>query len=311
MRTYICEHIDEIYPTILKDLLSANIVYPRNLKCYEISPATIILTDIRNRTITNEARELLFTFGLAEFLGIMSAKNSVDFITYYNKKMKNYTDNNLTFYGAYGPRLISQIPQIIHKLKSDKDSRQAVMTIYNGNQDLFVQSKDIPCTVSLQFFIRNNKLDLIVYMRSNDIIYGTSYDIQVFTLLQEFIATKLEIEPGNYYHIVGSLHLYDDFKQKAEKIIESKYYLLSWPQMTSEFTNNFDKILYYEQFIRNNDLTQINIFNEFHDSFTLSFLINLILFKFYRLKQKFNNQQIIDFIFKENNVCNYYSRKLL
>jgi len=312
MKIYDCYHIDEIYPTILKDLLNSSIVYPRNLKCYEISPATIILRNILNRTLTNEARNLLFTFGLAEFLSLMSGKNSVDYILYYNKKMINYTDNNFIFYGAYGPRLINQIPQIIYKLKSDKDTRQAVMTIYNGNQDLFVQSKDIPCTISLQFFIRNNKLDLIVYMRSNDIIYGTTYDIQVFTLLQEFIATKLEIDVGTYYHITGSLHLYDNLKTKAEKIINSKSYFLPWPKMTSEFTNNFNKILYYETTIRENYSDSIidEIFNQFTNEFTLSFLTNLIIFKHYREKIIPTNKKLLDYL-QRNNVCNYYSNKLL
>ena len=65
-----------------------------------------------------------------------------------------------------------------------------------------------PCTCTLQFLARGVKLDLIVYMRSNDVIKGLPHDIFCFTMLQEIAARRLSLEPGIYKHCVGSLHLY-------------------------------------------------------------------------------------------------------
>ena len=66
----------------------------------------------------------------------------------------------------------------------------------------------MPCTCALQFLVRKGKLDLIVYMRSNDVIKGLTHDIFCFTMLQEIAARRLSVELGTYRHCVGSLHLY-------------------------------------------------------------------------------------------------------
>lgn len=93
-------------------------------------------------------------------------------------------------------------------LKDDPDSRKALIQlpiIQSGSRF----EKDTICTSSLHFFIRNNKLNLIVYMRSNDEIFGTPIDIFQFTMWQIRMANELNIELGSYYHNVGSMHLYE------------------------------------------------------------------------------------------------------
>ena len=70
------------------------------------------------------------------------------------------------------------------------------------------ESKDINCTVCLQFFIRNNKLHMTTYMRSNDLWMGFPYDVFQFTNMQVLMSMELGVELGTYTHISGSLHLY-------------------------------------------------------------------------------------------------------
>jgi thymidylate synthase len=55
-------------------------------------------------------------------------------------------------------------------------------------------------------------------MRSNDVILGLPYDIFLFTMLQEILATTLNIELGCYHHVCGSLHLYDKNIELAKRI---------------------------------------------------------------------------------------------
>jgi len=82
---------------------------------------------------------------------------------------------------------------------------------------------DIPCTVSWQFLIRNNALDMVCTMRSNDVWLGMPYDVFVNTTIQAFLAHKLDVQLGRYYHQVGSLHLYDRNAKAAYEAIEDKY----------------------------------------------------------------------------------------
>jgi thymidylate synthase len=77
-----------------------------------------------------------------------------------------------------------------------------------------------------QFRIRNNKLNMSVYMRSNDVWLGSAYDFFQFTRVQIAMASVLGIEPGTYAHHVGSLHIYEDNFESAdrlEKIDEESY----------------------------------------------------------------------------------------
>jgi len=84
-------------------------------------------------------------------------------------------------------------------------------------------SKDVPCTVSLHFMVRSGALELVVYMRSNDVWLGWPYDVVMFTVLQEAMATDLGLELGQYTHVDGSLHLYDTNREQVEALIHSSW----------------------------------------------------------------------------------------
>src|SRR4029453_8927030 len=66
------------------------------------------------------------------------------------------------------------------------------------------------CTSTLQFVIRDHRLNLMTTMRSNDAYFGLPHDIFCFTMLQDLIARSLDIELGTYVHSVGSLHVYEE-----------------------------------------------------------------------------------------------------
>ena len=91
----------------------------------------------------------------------------------------------------------------------DHDSRQAILHIKEARNIVESPTKDLNCTISLQFILRNNKLDLITTMRSNDIWLGLPYDVFNFTCMQIQMAMELGVEIGIYHHNVGSLHMYE------------------------------------------------------------------------------------------------------
>ena len=124
------------------------------------------------------------------------------------KRMADVNDNVNSNYGWQWKRN-DQIDYVIDLLRNEPDTRQAAISIYDCKEhDTF--TFDTPCTYAVQFTILNNKLNMSVVMRSNDLWYGFCNDQYQFSKLQEMISNKLNIEIGVYYHFAHNLHLYND-----------------------------------------------------------------------------------------------------
>lgn len=216
----------------------------RSVKSWELPyPVIIKITNPLARLVTLPIRKWNLFLPYAESLWLASGSNDLDMIGSYLPKMRDFSDDNEFIRGGYGPRLrryngngtdykmsfentsrgqytfkeVDQIKYVIERLKSDKYSRRAVITIGDPAKDFFEdeslkQTKDFPCTCLLQFQVSSvtNKLDLTVYLRSNDFIWGaTAVNIFNYTYIQEYISMILGIEIGDYYHITNNLHYYE------------------------------------------------------------------------------------------------------
>jgi thymidylate synthase len=107
----------------------------------------------------------------------------------------------------------NQLSKLIDKLKQDKNTRQAVLTFYDG-KEISNYNNDTPCTLSIHFQIINNQLCMTVNMRSNDLWFGFCNDQYCFSKLQEIVAKSVGIEIGWYYHFASNLHVYNNFLNK-------------------------------------------------------------------------------------------------
>ena len=116
-------------------------------------------------------------------------------------------DDDASVHAAYGPRLISQMRVVEDLLLKDPTTRQAILNIWSPND--LTYDGDKPCTISIQFLWRRAKLEMHVYMRSQDVWLGLGLDGFVFSQLQHTMAYKLGTYPGRYVHHVGSMHAYD------------------------------------------------------------------------------------------------------
>jgi len=101
----------------------------------------------------------------------------------------------------------NQIEYVVNELKNNIESRRAVITIYDAKEHESYKY-DTPCTLNIVFDVINNKLNMSVLMRSNDLWFGFCNDQYCFSNLQKLISEKLEISIGNYYHFANNLHLY-------------------------------------------------------------------------------------------------------
>jgi thymidylate synthase len=143
----------------------------------------------------------------AEAIWILSGENSLFYSQEIQRIQAPYSDDGKKLSGAYGPSFQSQLPYILDLFARDINTRQAVLTIWKRSPK---PSKDIPCTVALQWLIRNNKLHCIVTMRSSDVGMGLPYDMFSFACMSAEIASKLGVELGICYITAGSRHIYDN-----------------------------------------------------------------------------------------------------
>ena len=126
------------------------------------------------------------------------------------KRMADKDGNVNSNYGWQWKRN-EQLDNVIAMLESNPDTRQAAISIYDAKEvnDGHYQN-DTPCTYAVQFTILNNKLNMAVVMRSNDLWFGFCNDQYCFASLQMLVAYELGIECGEYYHYAHNLHLYNN-----------------------------------------------------------------------------------------------------
>ena len=126
------------------------------------------------------------------------------------KRMADKDGNVNSNYGWQWKRN-EQLDNVIAMLESNPDTRQAAISIYDAKEiNNGHYQNDTPCTYAVQFTILNNKLNMAVVMRSNDLWFGFCNDQYCFASLQMLVAYELGIECGEYYHYAHNLHLYNN-----------------------------------------------------------------------------------------------------
>lgn len=188
----------------------------------ELAGVLLELGKPRARLSRSELKGKIFS-GIGEFFWYLSGTNSLHFIKYYLKRYEGDSEDGATIYGGYGPRLFDtrghdQIANIIDLLKRKPTSRRAVIQLFDA-ADIARDRKEIPCTCTIQFLLRDNLLNMFTTMRSNDSYIGLPHDFFAFTMLQEIIARTLDCGLGTYKHFVGSLYLYEDDLDSAQNYI--------------------------------------------------------------------------------------------
>lgn len=212
---------------------------PRDKKIRELLGAGFAIENPRNRLLYIPEREFSLTYAIAELLWYTLGEDKTEWITNYSAFWKDISDDGKTANSAYGARIFKPHPRIAQgrftqwdyvkaELTKDPDSRRAVIHIRTPNDSVDAKL-DVPCTLSLQFFIREGKLHLMANMRSTDVIFGLSYDVPAFTFFQELLAFELGIPVGHYMHVSNSLHVYEKHFEMCDKILDGLKNIESLP----------------------------------------------------------------------------------
>lgn len=175
-------------------------------------------------------RDLGYKFAVAEPYWILSGNNLLSGISNYGK-MSPYSDDGYFMSGAYGPKIVDQLGYVCKTLADDQGSRQAVINIWRERPG---PSKDIPCTLSLQFLLRDGKIHCMATMRSSDAYMGLPYDSILFSLCSAYVLSILREhysvtghKLGQLKVFLGSAHIYDRDFDKCERMVNEWDYLTS------------------------------------------------------------------------------------
>jgi thymidylate synthase len=240
MHTFQGPSIDHAYPRLCRQLSEYPefTVSPRGFKTQELLNVGIVLSHPRRRLLLNKIRNISKRYLAGETAFYFAGSDSLAFISHYAKFWETISDDGTTVNSCYGKRLFvdrntldeTQFDYAAMKLVHDQDTRKAIVMI-SGPNDANPSTKDNPCTICIQFLIRDGRLYATTFMRSNDIWLGLPYDVFFFTLLQDrmlFLVNKERatrnqsvLELGYYTHIVGSMHVYEKHTEKIADIAET------------------------------------------------------------------------------------------
>ena len=222
------ESLDDIQAAALGLLVnSGQSTSPRGMNTLEVLGAGFCLRNPRKRCVTVSARRWSLPLAIGEFCWHASGSDDVSPLEYYSRRWRAFADDASRIRGScYGHTLFqkvqagrSQWDRIVDVLREDPDSRRAIAMLASPTADADLTARDVACATSVQFFVRDHKLSALTNMRSNDAIWGLPYDVFLFTMLQELLAVTLNLDVGAYYHLVGSLHVYERHLELAKRIL--------------------------------------------------------------------------------------------
>lgn len=210
-------NVQEILPEALRRLEHDGIERDsRNGRVKMFSePVTSVYERPTERVIYWAERDANPFFHLYESLWMLAGKETVEPLAFYVARMRTFSDDGVTFHGAYGYRWryhfeFDQVATIIEALKKDKNDRRQVLSMWDAEVDLGKQGKDFPCNLQAVFQITyEGKLDMMVTNRSNDIIWGAYGANAVhFSYLLEYVAAGVGVPVGRYRQVSANFHAY-------------------------------------------------------------------------------------------------------
>lgn len=213
----IFETANDMMKTLARTVLNnGTSTAPRGSGTLEILGSSFVLANPRAREITLPARKFSLPLAIGELAWHIRGDDDVDTLAYYTGAWRKFSDDGARVAGScYGRKLMavdrsgfSAWQRLVKLLNHDPSSRRATFSFIDNEEDL-EGSKDVSCVSSIQFLIRDGKLNLFTFMRSNDLFLGIPYDVFLFSYILELMSFDLGIEMGRYHHHATSLHIYD------------------------------------------------------------------------------------------------------
>ena len=205
---------------------------PRDLPTREVLHCSFALSDPRARTLN--VRQYSTSYCIAEALWYLLGRNDAQWIERYAAFWRKIAKPDGSCTSAYGFKVLPQLNRVVEELRESPSSRRAVVNILLPTDH--DNPLDVPCTIALQYLVRDGRLHAQTYMRSCDVVWGLPYDVFSFTVFQELVAGLLGLPLGNYVHTATSLHLYERHGARASNALDDVLGARPFPSPMSPLT---------------------------------------------------------------------------
>lgn len=248
-------NFSDTFTNIIQDIENnGQVSQPRDMKVKELT--------VKNYEINSKQpfadfpdRKFNWKYLAGELVWYLNKDRDIDYISNFSNFWKNITNPYTNEINSnYGSLLFGdQLYWALQSLRMDKNSRQAI-SFLNQPKFQFPSNKDFVCTMYLNFWIRDNKLNMKVQMRSNDIFYGLTFDAPFFAVVHQHMLlwlkdTYADLELGTYHHCVDNIHFYERHFELADNITNN--------QKGDVYTMNLKEPLFYiEDMHREIELTE-------------------------------------------------------
>lgn len=158
----------------------------------------------------------------------------------YGKQWRSWACNN--------GKEIDQISEVIEQIKTNPDSRRLIVSAWNV-ADL-PEMALMPCHNMFQFYVAKGRLSCQLYQRSADVFLGVPFNIASYALLTMMMAQVCGLQPGEFVHTFGDVHIYSNHLEQVKLQLSREPYPLPQMRLNPDVKNIFD--FTYEDFTLTN-----------------------------------------------------------
>jgi len=139
--------------------------------------------------------------------------------------------------GANG-QTFDQITDVISQLKTNPDSRRMIVSAWNVGE--LSKMALLPCHSLFQFYVADGKLSCQLYQRSADVFLGVPFNIASYALLTLMMAQVCNLEPGDFIHTFGDIHIYNNHLAQVKEQLSRTPFALPTMKLNPKIKDIFD-----------------------------------------------------------------------
>jgi len=135
-------------------------------------------------------------------------------------------------------RVTDQISDLVKQIKANPDSRRLIVSAWNVSD--LPKMALMPCHTLFQFYVADGKLSCQLYQRSADVFLGVPFNIASYALLTMMIAQVCDLQPGEFIHTFGDVHIYNNHIEQVNLQLSRKPLPLPAMKLNPLVKNIFD-----------------------------------------------------------------------
>ncbi len=261
-------------------------------------PVTIHYRNPKQHVLLDKNRDANPFFHLMEAMWMLDGREDSAFLDHYVKDFGARFAVDGIVPDAYGYRWryalgFDQLDVIVNQLRETPNTRQAILQMWGAGRIDLCAPVSKPCNLVACFMIRQGKLDMTVFNRSNDLVWGCCGSNAVhFPILQEYIATRVGVEMGTYEQVTNNLHLYTELHGHLFERMNEMFnghlvkYQKTQPLMLNpdHFDDDLQTVMNYIDYLHGDSMEEIYIGNISNPFLTDVVVPMVSAYKYYKMK---------------------------